>query len=77
MSCHRLVGNDPNGVMQYDGVYHLYYQYSPHNANGGLKYWGHQSSKDLVHFKDHGIVLYKINHMIFMVYIRVLLLRGW
>ena len=50
--------NDPNGVMQYDGVYHLYYQYSPHNANGGLKYWGHQSSKDLVHFKDHGIVLY-------------------
>lgn len=50
--------NDPNGVMQYNGVYHLYYQYSPFDASGGLKYWGHQTSTDLVSFKDHGIALY-------------------
>jgi len=50
--------NDPNGVMQYNGIYHLYYQYSPFDAEGGLKYWGHKTSTDLVTFEDHGIVLY-------------------
>lgn len=50
--------NDPNGVIQADGIYHLYYQYSPHEPEGGLKYWGHTTSKDMVHFIDQGVVLY-------------------
>ncbi|SDC28255.1 beta-fructofuranosidase [Pelagirhabdus alkalitolerans] len=50
--------NDPNGVCHFNGRYHLYYQYSPHDAVGGMKYWGHKSSTDLVHFEDHGIKLY-------------------
>ena len=50
--------NDPNGVMQYNGIYHLYYQYSPHAPEGGLKYWGHATSEDLVHFVDQGVALY-------------------
>ena len=36
--------NDPNGLCQLNGEYHLYYQYSPTNANGGLKYWGDRKS---------------------------------
>ncbi|WP_080145628.1 glycoside hydrolase family 32 protein [Marinilactibacillus piezotolerans] len=50
--------NDPNGVHQKDGLYHLYYQYSPLDATGGLKYWGHKTSRDLVHFKEEDIFLY-------------------
>ncbi|PXW93095.1 beta-fructofuranosidase [Streptohalobacillus salinus] len=50
--------NDPNGALQIDGVYHLYYQYAPHDAAGGIKYWGHMRSDDLVHFKDEGVALY-------------------
>lgn len=50
--------NDPNGVCQFNGTYHLYYQYSPTDPNGGLKYWGHATSEDLVTFTDHGIALY-------------------
>lgn len=50
--------NDPNGIHQKDGIYHLYYQYSPLDASGGLKYWGHKTSKDLVHFKEEEIFLY-------------------
>lgn len=50
--------NDPNGVHQKDGIYHLYYQYSPLEPAGGLKYWGHKTSTDLVHFKEEDIFLY-------------------
>ncbi|WP_225743194.1 sucrose-6-phosphate hydrolase [Marinilactibacillus sp. Marseille-P9653] len=50
--------NDPNGVYQKDGLYHLYYQYSPLDPTGGVKYWGHKTSTDLVHFKEEEIFLY-------------------
>lgn len=50
--------NDPNGVCYFNGFYHLFYQYSPLNCSGGLKFWGHAISKDLVFFKDSGIALY-------------------
>ncbi|WP_067838395.1 glycoside hydrolase family 32 protein [Amphibacillus sediminis] len=50
--------NDPNGVCQFSGVYHLFYQYSPIDPEGGLKYWGHKTSKDLVHFKEEEIALF-------------------
>ncbi|API88703.1 sucrose-6-phosphate hydrolase [Marinilactibacillus sp. 15R] len=50
--------NDPNGVHQKDGIYHLYYQYSPLEASGGLKYWGHKTSKDLVYFKEEEVFLF-------------------
>uniref|UniRef100_A0ACD5V2I7 Uncharacterized protein n=1 Tax=Avena sativa TaxID=4498 RepID=A0ACD5V2I7_AVESA len=44
--------NDPNGPMYYKGVYHLFYQYNPHNASwdkGNLS-WGHTVSVDLVNW---------------------------
>lgn len=50
--------NDPNGLYQKDGIFHAYYQCSPFNAEGGLKFWGHATSRDLVTWEDRGVVLY-------------------
>lgn len=50
--------NDPNGMCEFNGVYHVYYQYSPFEAEGGLKFWGHYSSKDFINWTEHEIALY-------------------
>ncbi|HAX73112.1 MAG TPA: sucrose-6-phosphate hydrolase [Firmicutes bacterium] len=50
--------NDPNGLCYFKGEYHVFYQYSPLNANGGLKFWGHYTSKDLVNWTEHDVALY-------------------
>ncbi|XP_030552534.1 beta-fructofuranosidase, insoluble isoenzyme CWINV3-like isoform X2 [Rhodamnia argentea] len=43
--------NDPNGLMYYKGVYHLFYQYNPHSAlfSNGIV-WAHSVSYDLVNW---------------------------
>ena len=33
--------NDPNGLCQFKGEYHIYYQYTPFEPTGELKLWGH------------------------------------
>lgn len=33
--------NDPNGLCQMNGIFHVFFQYSPEDANGGQKFWGH------------------------------------
>lgn len=50
--------NDPNGLCYFNGYYHVFYQYSPLDAKGGLKFWGHCKSKDLINWEDEGIALY-------------------
>ena len=50
--------NDPNGLCWYKGRYHVFFQYSPFEANGGLKFWGHYTSEDLVDWKYEGTALY-------------------
>lgn len=50
--------NDPNGLCQYGGVYHAFFQYSPFNAEGGVKMWGHCTSKDMVDWKYEGVSMY-------------------
>lgn len=43
--------NDPNGLCQFHGIYHIYYQYAPKSAKGtGGKCWGHYTTKDFVTF---------------------------
>ena len=46
--------NDPNGLVQADGVYHVFFQYSPFDANGKDKFWGHYTSRDLLNWDYQG-----------------------
>ena len=50
--------NDPNGLCQFKGVYHVFFQYSPFDAQGGLKMWGHYTSRDMISWEYHGAALY-------------------
>ena len=43
--------NDPNGLCQFRGLFHAYFQYSPLNVHGGGGYWGHCTSRDLLHWE--------------------------
>lgn len=44
--------NDPNGLCQFQGVYHIYFQYTPFLAGWGTKIWGHYTTKDWLHFRE-------------------------
>jgi len=49
--------NDPNGLLQWRGRYHLFYQYNPHGAFHGTIHWGHAASDDLVRWRDLPVAL--------------------
>lgn len=49
--------NDPNGAIQFNGTFHIYYQYVPENPDGGATHWGHMTSKDMVNFKQEPIFM--------------------
>lgn len=50
--------NDPNGMVYYEGEYHLFYQYYPDSTVWGPMHWGHAVSTDMIFWEHLPIALY-------------------
>src|SRR5882757_1126998 len=49
--------NDPNGLLYFNGVYHMYNQQNPFENKWGHMSWGHSTSTDLLHWEHLPIAI--------------------
>ncbi|WP_316572111.1 sucrose-6-phosphate hydrolase [Neobacillus sp. YIM B06451] len=49
--------NDPNGLVQYKGTYHVFYQWNPFDTAHGAKFWGHYSTRNMINWREEPIAL--------------------
>ncbi len=49
--------NDPNGLVNFLGEYHLFAQYNPYDTKWGPMHWLHFKSKDLINWEESGVSL--------------------
>lgn len=49
--------NDPNGLVYFNGVYHMYHQFYD-DLSWGPMHWYHLTSTDLIHWKEQPVVMF-------------------
>lgn len=50
--------NDPNGLIYFQGHYHIFYQHFPYANQWGTMHWGHAITQDFIHYQHLPIALY-------------------